>query len=90
MRKAGPYKRLLSRGILVCEEDRVRLVSDWETILQIAQEEGQEHLSDEKQQYEHQKERKKFRESYERKGAPEKHLTPVRLRGIGIFGGRLS
>jgi hypothetical protein len=43
----------------VCEEDRVGLVSDWETLLQIAQEEGQEHLSDEKQQYEHQKERKK-------------------------------
>ena len=62
----------------------MRLVSDWETILQIAQEEGQEHLSDEKQQYEHQKER------YERKGAPEKHVTPVRPGGIGIFGGRLS
>ena len=90
MRKAGPYKRLLSRGILVCEEDRVRLVSDWETHLQIVQEEGQEHLSDEKQQYEHQKERKKLRESYERKGAPEKHVTPGRLGGIRPFGGRLS
>jgi hypothetical protein len=74
----------------VCEEDRVGLVSDWETILQIAQEEGQEHLSDEKQQYEHQKDRKKFRENYERKGAPEKHVTPVRLGGIGTFRGRLS
>ena len=74
----------------MCEEDRVRLVSDWETILQIAQEEGQEHLSDEKQQYEHQKERKKFRESYEGMGVPGKHVTPDRLRGIGIFGGRLS
>jgi hypothetical protein len=74
----------------VCEEDRVGLVSDWETLLQIAQEEGQEHLSDEKQQYEHQKERKKFRENYERKGAPQKHLTPERLGGTGLFGGRLS
>src|SRR5215217_8159956 len=81
MRKAGPYKRLLSRGILVCEEDRVRLVSDWEAILQIAQKERQEHLSDEKQQYEHQKDRKIFREWYERKYAPEKHVTPGRLGG---------
>jgi len=90
MRKAGPYKRLLSRGILVCEEDRVRLVSDWEAILQIAQKERQEHLSDEKQQYEHQKDRKIFREWYERKYAPEKHVTPGRLGGKRQFGGRLS
>jgi hypothetical protein len=90
MRKAGPYKRLLSRGILVCKEHCVRLVSDWETLLQIAQEEGQEHLSDEKQLYEHKQDRKKFRESFERKGAPQKHLTPDRLGDTGLFGGRLS